>query len=110
METYRCLFFVGGEEVASSVTQIWYSLRLSDMVYRLVISRLQELVEASSLEELTKGTMKMNHGHFQRLVEVWRTWLDLRTRQGDWITEARNKRFTSFEAQEGMDLYLSFEK
>ena len=76
------------------------------MVYRLVISRLQELVEASSLEELTKGTMKMNQGHFQRLVEVWRTWLDLSLRQGDWITEARNKRFTSFDAQEGMDLYL----
>ena len=76
------------------------------MDYRLVISRLQELVEASSLEELTKGTMKMNQGHFQRLVEVWRTWLDLSSRQGDWITEARNKRFTSFDAQEGMDLYL----
>ena len=101
-----CSFFVGGEEVASSVTQIWYSLRLSDMVYRLVISRLQELVEASSLEELTKGTMKMNQGHFQRLVEVWRTWLDLSSRQEDWITEARNKRFKSFDAQEGMDLYL----
>ena len=101
-----CSFFVGGEEVASSVTQIWYSLRLSDMVYRLVISRLQELVEASSLEELTKGTMKMNQGHFQRLVEVWRTWLDLSSRQGDWITEARKKRFTSFDAQEGMNLYL----
>lgn len=106
METYRCLFFVGGEEVASAVTQIWYSLRLSDMVYRLVISKLQELVEASSLEELTKGTMKMNQGHFQRLVEVWRTWLDLSSRQEDWITEARNKRFKSFDAQEGMDLYL----
>ena len=105
METYRCLFFVGGEDVASSVTQIWYSLCLSDVDSRLVISRLQELVEASSLEELTKGTMKMNQGHFQRLVEVWRTWLDLSTRQGDWITEARNKRFTSFDAQEGMNLY-----
>ena len=105
METYRCLFFVGGEDVASSVTQIWYSLGLSDVDSRLVISRLQELVEASSLEELTKGTMKRNQGHFQRLVEVWRTWLDLSTRQGDWITEARNKRFTSFDAQEGMNLY-----
>ena len=88
------------------MTQIWYSLRLSDMDYRLVISRLQELVEASSLEELTKGTMKMNQDQFQRLVEVWRTWIDLSTRQGDWITEARNKGFTSFDAQEGMDLYL----
>ena len=88
------------------MTHIWYSLRLNDMDYRLVISRLQELVEASSLEELTKGTMKINRGHFQRLVEVWRTWLDLSSHQGDWITEPRNKRFTSFDAQEGMELYL----
>ena len=94
-----------GRGVASSVRQIWYSLRLSDMDYRLVISRLKELVEASSLEELTKGTMKMNQDQFQRLVDVWRTWIDLSSHQGDWITEARNKRFTSFDAQEGMDLY-----
>ena len=94
-----------GRRAASSVRQIWYSLRLSDMYYRLVISRLKELVEASSLEELTKGTMKMNQDQFQRLVDVWRTWIDLSSHQGDWITEARNKRFTSFDAQEGMDLY-----
>ena len=73
------------------MTQIWYSLRLSDKDYRLVISKLQELVEASSLEELTEGTMKMNKDQFQRLVEVWRSWLNLSSHQGDWITEPRNK-------------------
>ena len=46
------------------MTQIWYSLRLSDKDYWFVISRLQELVEASSLEELTEGTTKMNQDQF----------------------------------------------
>ena len=71
--------------MASSVTQIWYSLRLNDKDYCFVISMLQELIEASNLEELTKGTMQINREQFQKLVEVWRTWLDLSSRQGDWL-------------------------
>ena len=72
-----------------------------------MISILQELVEAYSLEELTKGTMKINQDHFQRLVEVWRTWLDLSSRQGDWITEARNRGHQSPDDISGINLYLN---
>ena len=92
--------------MASSVTQIWYSLRLNDKDYCLVISILQELIEASNLDELTKGTMQMNREQFQKLVEVWRTWLDLSSRQGDWITEAWNRGFTNFDDRKGMELYV----
>ena len=88
------------------MTQIWYSLRLSKGDYQLVVCRLHELTKAASLEELTEGTMKMGRGQFQRVVEVWRTWLDLSSHQGDWITEARHRRFKNFEAMEGMDLYM----
>lgn len=71
-----CIFayFTGGEDVASSVTQIWYSLRLNDKDYCLVISMLQELIEAS--------------------------------RQGDWITKARNRGFTNFDDWKRMELYV----
>ena len=48
----------------------------------------------------------MDQGQLQRLAEVWQTWLDLSSRQGNWITEARNRRFEHFDAQEGMELYL----
>ena len=92
--------------MASSVTQIWYSLRLNDKDYCLVISMLQELIEASNLDEPTKGTMQMNREQFQKLVEVWRTWLDLSSRQGDWITKARNRGFTNFDDRKGMELYV----
>ena len=95
--------FTGGKQVASTVTQIWYSLRLSEEDFQLVIRTLQELIEASSLYELTGGAMKMNQRQFQRIAEVWRTWLQLSSRKGGWITEARRK---PFQALEGMNLYL----
>ena len=67
---------------------------------------LEELIEASNLDEPTKGTMQMNREQFQKLVEVWRTWLDLSSRQGDWITKARNRGFTNFDDRKGMELYV----
>ena len=71
-----------------------------------MISMLEELIEASNLDEPTKGTMQMNREQFQKLVEVWRTWLDLSSRQGDWITKARNRGFTNFDDRKGMELYV----
>ena len=50
--------------------------------------------------------MNMDRGQLQRLAEVWRTWLDLSSRQGGWITEARNRRFKNSEQKDGIDLYL----
>ena len=96
----------GGEQVASSVTQIWYSLRLSEKDQQLVIRTLQELIQASNLEELTRGAMKMNQAQFQKLVKVWRTWLQLSSRSEDWITEGRSRRLDSYDAKIGMKLYL----
>ena len=59
------------------MTQIWYSLRLSEEDFTLVMGTLQELIHASSLEELTRGTMKLEQDHLHTLVQVWRTWLHL---------------------------------
>ncbi len=93
--------------MASSVTQIWYSLRLSEEDFKLVMRTLQELIHASSLEELTKGTMKIEKDHLHKLVQVWRTWLDLSSREEDWITLARRRRFENDpDSKEGFDFYL----
>ena len=59
---------VGGEQIAKSVTQIWYSLRLSEEDFKLVMCTLQELIQASSVEELIKGTMTMEQDHLRTLV------------------------------------------
>ena len=48
----------------------------------------------------------MNQGQFEKLNEVWHTWLQLSSRKEDWITEARNRCFKHSEAQDGMDLFL----
>lgn len=88
------------------MTQIWYSLRLSGKDHQLVIRTLQELIRASNLEELTRGAMKMNKDQFQKVLKVWRTWLDLSSRSNAWITEARRSRFDSYDAKIGMKLYL----
>ena len=89
------------------MTQIWYSLQLSEEDYKLVMRTLQELIHASSLEELTKGAMKIEQDYLHKLVQVWRTWLDLSSREGDWITEARQRRFDNDPgSKDGIDLYL----
>ena len=89
------------------MTQIWYSLRLSEDDYQLVIRTLQELILASSLEELTNGAMKINRGHLRRIVEVWRTWLQLSFREEDWITKVQERcLITDFEDPVGISLYL----
>ena len=89
------------------MTQIWYSLRLSEGNFRLVMHTIQELIHASSIEELTGGTMMMEKDHFHKLVQVWRTWLELSSREGDWITEERRKMFEKDRgSKDGIDLYL----
>ena len=97
----------GGEQIANSVTQIWYSLRLSEDDFSLVMRTLQELTHASSLEELTRVKMSMEQDHLHKLVLVWRTWLHLSSREGDWITEERRRIFESHPStKEGIRLYL----
>lgn len=50
----------------------------------------------------------MEQDHLHKLVQVWRTWLDLSSRQGDWITEERRRMFENDrEAEDGMVLYLN---
>lgn len=101
------LHLTGGEQIANAVTQIWYSLRLSEDDFSLVMRTLQELIHSSSLEELTRGTMTMEQDHLHKLVQVWRTWLHLSSREGDWITEHRQRIFESYpSSKEGIRLYL----
>ena len=68
---------------------------------------LQELIHAPSLDALTNGAIKIEQDHLHILIHVWRTWLDLSSREGDWITEARRKTFENDPgSKEGIDLYL----
>ena len=49
----------------------------------------------------------MEQDHLHKLVQVWRTLLELSTREGDWITEGRRRMFEKDHgSKEGIDLYL----
>ena len=49
----------------------------------------------------------MEQDHFHKLVQVWRTWLELSSREGDWITEERRRMFEKDRgSKDGMDLYM----
>ena len=51
--------------------------------------------------------MTMEQDHLHRLVQVWRTWLHLGSREGEWITEERQRRVESDPgSEEGNKLYL----
>ena len=50
----------------------------------------------------------MKQDHLHTLVQVWRTWLELSSREGDWITEERRTIFESYPGSpEGIKLYLN---
>ena len=49
----------------------------------------------------------MEQDDLRTLVHVWRTWLHLGYREGDWITEERRRRTASHPgSKEGIELYL----
>ena len=48
----------------------------------------------------------MEQDHLRRLVQVWRTWLELSSREGDWITEERQRILKSRDSEDGIKLYL----
>ena len=48
----------------------------------------------------------MAQDHLRTLLQVWRTWLDLSSRDGDWITEERRRILQSPGSQKGIKLYL----
>ena len=51
--------------------------------------------------------MTMEQDHLHTLVQVWRTWLQLGSREGDWITEERRKIIRHPDSEEGIKLYLN---
>ena len=51
--------------------------------------------------------MKIEQDHLHKLVQVWRNWLELSTREEDWITENPRKMFGNDRgSKDGIDLYL----
>ncbi|KAK3728236.1 hypothetical protein QZH41_007230 [Actinostola sp. cb2023] len=93
---------------AESVTQAWYSLYLSQDVHTLVVGCLEDLVRISNLEVITRGIMKIDGDadQFDKLKEVWKTWLRLSIRQENNMSHQRRQIFAT-DAQDGMKSLLN---
>ena len=98
---------VGGPKKAKTVTQVWYSLRISEHTYSFLKNALQQLTTATSLEELTGGVMAADKQQFASLKNVWLKWLDLSAKSEPWVVAGREDVFMQDpKVLEGLPLFL----
>ena len=99
---------VGGPKKAKTVTQVWYSLRISEHTYSFLKNALQRLTQGTSLEDLTGGVMAADEGHFASMKNVWLKWLDLSAKSEPWVVAGRNDTFKQDpQVSEGLSIFLS---
>ena len=100
-------FFVGGDDVASTVVRVWYSVCISEEDFAFLTSELQDLVTADELRTLTGGLMEVSADQLSQLKSVWTTWLRLSRRKGPWVEELRHKRNSfDLEREDGISHYM----
>lgn len=91
--------------------RVWYSLRISQSDFVLLTSALEELLAASDHDVSTLTNEFMNMVAPDQLCElkrVWKTWLQLSTRRGRWVTERRKAAFQrDRESKVGIENYLN---
>ena len=74
------------------MTEIWYSILLSDQTYTSLCTCLQELIHVACSEVLslnTSGLLVLDDNHLTELKSVWKMWLDLNVRKTIWIQKQR---------------------
>ena len=85
------------------MTEIWYSLLLSERTYNYLCASLRGILalkSAADLQSATSGLISLNESHLKALREVWKRWLDMRVEGTSSIRkqrqEAMNADFGSF--------------
>ena len=87
-------FTLGDLAIEKTVTEIWYSVLLSETTYKSLHASLQELIHFASAPNLqlkTAGLITINEMQFKQLQEVWKTWLGLRVQGTKWIQKQRGE-------------------
>ncbi|KAL9975685.1 hypothetical protein ACROYT_G012875 [Oculina patagonica] len=88
------MLYKGGSEAVDAVIRVWYSLRISEFDFSQLMSALEELVTTRDLKTLAGDLMNIaSPGQLSELKRVWRTWAQLSTRKGRWVTERREAAF-----------------
>lgn len=76
------------------ITEIWYSLSLSEKSYTYLCSSLQGLLRFNGAEDFksaTNGLICLNEDHIRELQDVWKRWLDLRVKGTKIIQKQREE-------------------
>ena len=81
----------GQNDGIGTVIRIWYSLRISESDFSLLMSALRDLLDASDLNTLTNGFVNMvSVDQLGKLKEALKVWVQLSSLTGPWVTEQRN--------------------
>ena len=89
------------------MVRIWYSVRISEKDFSLLISTLQDLVATAEQSTITDGKMEVSTAQLGQLKTVWASWLRLSELKGPWVTELRKAAHSSDSGREaGMRHYL----
>ena len=85
-------FILDDDGMEKVVTEIWYSLQLSEVTFESLRTSLDELTSFTSAQDLQSQTADMitvEETQFKQLQEVWNSWLGLRVQGTQWIQEQR---------------------
>ena len=97
------LKFKGEAAHVSQVTEIWYSMKLSEQTYQALSSALRDLSEMAGSDQLNQksnGLFVIDESHLKELKRVWKTWLHLPVFKSDWLSEQRKQAFESSPGSE----------
>ena len=104
------LFTLQGENktVVEAITQIWYSIFLSQNHFQLLTSTLRELANSKNIKELTDGVIEIPQEQFLRLQNVWSNWLKMSSWTEPWIETERKDIFRKEPLSAGgIEAYVS---
>ncbi len=85
---------LGDLGIEKAVTEIWYSIQLSEATYKYLRTSLEDLISFTSVQNLhskTTGLITIDQMQFEQLQEVWKTWLSLRVQGTNWIQKQRKE-------------------
>ena len=96
-------------DIARAIIQIWYSLRLSEHDFGLLMSALEELSTATNLCSLTRGLMQIDSNHLEKVKKVWQVWRSHSSRSpSDVIAMQREQMFAADAgAKDGKTNYVN---
>ncbi|XP_072051332.1 uncharacterized protein [Amphiura filiformis] len=109
---YLMTVYASMDNIALTLTTLWYSLHLTESQYNLIIASLKVLtsISSESLESATGGVVRVSESDLRILLEVWQNWMDMNCERANPesinLRQQRKKMFTEdIISAEGIRVY-----